>query len=619
LEGLERLLLCTAMSKFTKSLIFPLLVALALVHVAQDKNLLASFGDIAAGTDWASTAIVSASNYSSSSSGEPPILQYTVWTKKRLGENITSNLSMIRKLPKIGSYKVPVTFRPCHYLPSAGVQANQIDICPLKNPSEVYEDPLYKYLTDDDFSFVLYDDITATSPHQEWIPPFDASWAHSVTYWNGTHNIILWLRSSTKNLRIKPCRGAACPKTCPRPPQVPVTYFWDSMDALCKHPKPPVGYMRQCSCTTTCHTPALHVSNSTWPWKSEMESDAFPTSRGTCKHIHKQQRKALGANWSKPHFSCANSREDIQIPCPVFSDFSDHLFFVPQAKLIFCGIPKVGISEWIKFFRFVMGTGDYLSLPHYKTDIDQWRVSRLGNEAAQKLFQDPTWTKAVFLREPAERLLSAYQDKVVKHAFTQHHFKIDTQSPPETRKILSFEEFVNLVMEPNDNCKSPGGLDVCSDPHWKPQTLTCGLDYLLPHYDFIGNFHHVSPQTKLLLQQVNLWETHGSKFDDGSGRTEEMVGNFCASRLPHSSHGSRNTTIHGFNQRGPTTSAGKVHATGSSRLFDQLYTPELLAKVQKAYAPDYAVWNAIKDRDPGDVVSGKDVPAIHEYCNQVKV
>ena len=45
--------------------------------------------------------------------------------------------------------------------------------------------------------------------------------------------------------------------------------------------------------------------------------------------------------------------------------------------------------------------------------------------------------------------------------------------------------------------------------------MTCGLDYLLPQFEFVGNFNLISEHTKLLLEKVGLWDDFGAKFYNG--------------------------------------------------------------------------------------------------------
>jgi hypothetical protein len=49
----------------------------------------------------------------------------------------------------------------------------------------------------------------------------------------------------------------------------------------------------------------------------------------------------------------------------------------------------------------------------------QFRFDRLRPEIQEQVWNDASWTKAIFIRDPAERVLSAYLDKVVQTHETQ--------------------------------------------------------------------------------------------------------------------------------------------------------------------------------------------------------
>jgi hypothetical protein len=178
---------------------------------------------------------------------------------------------------------------------------------------------------------------------------------------------------------------------------------------------------------------------------------------------------------------------------------------------------------------------------------------------------------------------------------------------------IGFPEFVDLVSQKDSNCSDPRGLHACTDPHWKPQMMTCGLDHLLPHFDFIGSFEHISEHTKLLLQRVALWERYGQNFDDGNDlkKNQNHADRCTAAPLPVRD---KNYTAPGFNQRGPSGTNRFSHTTGSQSLLHSYYSPELLAKVREAYALDYAIWDDLKRRPASEVASGSDLQSVQGYC-----
>lgn len=479
--------------------------------------------------------------------------------------------------------------------------------------------------------------------------PLDLSTIQGVTarLWDPnvqTHRFVFYPRSNL-TLSYKSCTIAQrnCPKPCPTHTKESATndtaiypILRDPKDGLCKTSDPKALPPRnefggKCRCESTCATPAANRIMSTYPWTDQDERHSYlpdnnseeqlrrqKEERRACEHL---RRETPTESIPKKRFWCKGANSSL--PCPAYGDASWQLYYIPQAKLVFCGIPKVGITEWIKFFRYLFGANDYLGLPHFKTDrIDFW-VSSLPLHKAQELFLSPKWTKAVFVRNPYERLLSAYTDKILRKGFTQKHFGIGNRSAPvEERPILSFAQFVDLVTDNTTeavmSCKDPRGLKACTDPHWKQQTMMCGLDHLLPHFDFIGNFDHIAEHSKLLLERVGLWDTHGARFDDGRDLLVplEPPPTTCYSPPPRRYP---NETIPGFNQRGASKTGTYSHATGSKSKFDEYYTPDIKEKVRQAYALDFEVWGQVSDRERPvhDVLRGKDLTVVQEYCNQV--
>jgi hypothetical protein len=240
-----------------------------------------------------------------------------------------------------------------------------------------------------------------------------------------------------------------------------------------------------------------------------------------------------------------------------------------------------------------------LSNPHFKVDLQEFHLARLSNAHIVNLLMDPTWTKAVFFRDPAERLLSAYLDKVQRDQFPGNAFRMGNE---KNDNLPNFTEFVHLVIHENDQ-NSASGLHWKTDPHWAPQILTAGLDRIFPFFDFVGNFNHRALHSKLLLQKVGLWQNWGSKFEATPGEGEQT----CAQPPPVRSS-NRATTL-GFNQHGTSDMANQSRDT-----IQRYYTPELLAEVQKAYALDYKVWNEIKDRDQMDVSAAYNLNHVKELC-----
>ena len=90
---------------------------------------------------------------------------------------------------------------------------------------------------------------------------------------------------------------------------------------------------------------------------------------------------------------------------------SHHMMYNEEFKLVFCTIPKVACTEWLRMFYKMQGDPKWHLDPHYRGNKPQF--NKLPPQRATEILNDPNWTKAVFFRDPARRLLSAYLDKFV--------------------------------------------------------------------------------------------------------------------------------------------------------------------------------------------------------------
>lgn len=97
-----------------------------------------------------------------------------------------------------------------------------------------------------------------------------------------------------------------------------------------------------------------------------------------------------------------------------------YLMISEEHRFLFCGIPKVGLTEWLHLFLRVTGDSawnttrpwDYV---HYTAKRQAFSMKKLQISAQRwdEIMRDPGFVKAVFLRDPAERILSAFMDKFV--------------------------------------------------------------------------------------------------------------------------------------------------------------------------------------------------------------
>jgi len=338
------------------------------------------------------------------------------------------------------------------------------------------------------------------------------------------------------------------------------------------------------------------------PEQVEMLQQYIPTLKAKLRLKNRCIRAKK--NLKPPTQWCASNTSNYHYPmgCSMFSMGGgsgpyDRLLLFPEGKLAFCGIPKAGITQWLQFLRFTLGAKDYQSEPYYKEDVFPFLFDKLNPQVQRGIWYNESWTKAILIREPAERLLSAYLDKVKSYRPNQKN----TPFGPN----VTFAEFVDIlsmedvIMRENDKVFT--GLSWFTDPHWRPQAWSCGLSEFVPTFDYIGGFDRAAYHTKALLEQVNLWEPYGKHYRV-SERSKKRGNRYCTWPPEPLKPGE---VALGFQQQ--SSHDIDRHSQGSKKKIDQYYTPELLAKVKALYWMDFALWDALQEADKEGNVRGKDI------------
>jgi hypothetical protein len=192
--------------------------------------------------------------------------------------------------------------------------------------------------------------------------------------------------------------------------------------------------------------------------------------------------------------------------------------------------------------------------PHLPHNPSKNGLKYLYNFAPSKAFSmmtDPDWTRAIFVRDPKERALSAYLDKAARKEglyVYRHCCQKDVNRTCAKKASRSFTDFVEVIQT---SC--------CCDPHWKPQSQRLD-EYFWKYVNFVGQFDALAEDTRRLLMRLNGWEfgadgwgPHGNEsiFAEGSAakhqtnaitklqrhyntsRVEKMVEEFYAKDYAH--------------------------------------------------------------------------------------
>lgn len=206
-----------------------------------------------------------------------------------------------------------------------------------------------------------------------------------------------------------------------------------------------------------------------------------------------------------------------------YGDWDGAPIVVESHKLIFFTIPKVGCTVWKQLFRRMVGYRDWAvdghPLPHAPKRNGLQYLYDYPPSVADQILRDPSWTRAIFVREPKERLLSAYLDKGRQNAYLQFHCcqsssttlleKLDcAHTKPhmgpmaardaEEEPFLDFADFLTWAVP------------ACDDPHWRPQAERLDEKYW-SNIDFVGHMETMEADARRLLERIGAWDDFGAE------------------------------------------------------------------------------------------------------------
>lgn len=144
----------------------------------------------------------------------------------------------------------------------------------------------------------------------------------------------------------------------------------------------------------------------------------------------------------------------------VKDDWDGAPIILESHKLAFFTIPKVGCTTWKQLFRRMMGYSDWAKEGY--VNMIPWNPKMNGLkylydfpiEKANEIMTSPEWIRAIFVRDPKERLVSAYLDKGVGNPDYMRE-KCCGESGDCTREASkSLEGFLHVAIS-------------CQNSHWR--------------------------------------------------------------------------------------------------------------------------------------------------------
>jgi hypothetical protein len=296
---------------------------------------------------------------------------------------------------------------------------------------------------------------------------------------------------------------------------------------------------------------------------TDVKSSSSAATLNTIKTVQNATAVDKDIDWSDTIFQHFESDND-----PVV---------IESHKLLFFTIPKNSCTEWKQLFRRMMGYEDWNKFPFlHPHDPRTNGLSYLGTydrTKQEEFMTSPEWTRAMFVRDPLERMLSAYLNKGLSEE--RYIKRWCCQISPKTTEEERQQE-LKFLQENNPNCVPLAPWETqptaetftfdtfvdkfmlqCNDKHWRPQSQRM-YPKNWKFLNFIGRMGSLHEDAKTLLHKIGAWDEFGSNGWGPNGNMSMFE-----------------------KARSDTTN------THSRDRFEQFYTPELKKKALDYLQGDY--------------------------------
>ncbi|XP_054627380.1 carbohydrate sulfotransferase 8-like isoform X2 [Dunckerocampus dactyliophorus] len=186
----------------------------------------------------------------------------------------------------------------------------------------------------------------------------------------------------------------------------------------------------------------------------------------------------------------------------VMSQLLNNIYVEDKSKLLYCQVPKVGCSNWKRTLMVLGGqASDPQGILHEVAHSGRLKTLKsFGQQGIE--WRLKTYTKVMFVREPLERMVSAYRDKFENPNEYYHtlfgkpiisKYRVNaSRSALDSGDGVTFQEFVQYLLDVH----RPVGMDI----HWETANQLCNPCHI--DYDFIGKFENMDDESNLVLRLV---------------------------------------------------------------------------------------------------------------------
>lgn len=224
--------------------------------------------------------------------------------------------------------------------------------------------------------------------------------------------------------------------------------------------------------------------------------------------------RALDSRWVSLHQRQQERKRVMREACAKYRSSSSRkaitprhvsrIFVEDRHRVLYCEVPKAGCSNWKRVLMVLAGLASSTADIHHDTVHYGSALKRLDTFDRQGILHRlSTYTKMLFVREPFERLVSAFRDKF-EHPNSYYHpvfgkailarYRANaSREALRTGSGVRFSEFVQYLLDVH----RPVGMDI----HWDHVSRLCSP--CLIDYDFVGKFESMEDDANFFLSLIH--------------------------------------------------------------------------------------------------------------------
>jgi len=217
-----------------------------------------------------------------------------------------------------------------------------------------------------------------------------------------------------------------------------------------------------------------------------------------------------GAPYDTPDIRATLEDRDI-----IYRKRKDKRNYIPvvneEYKTIFFFIGKCASSEWKRMFARMIENPHWCSNWIHKKEVNRltW-LNDYPKEEAENMMTSPDWTRAIFVRNPKDRTLSAFLDKAVAHS---SHF-VERNCGAYERRGYDRQACIDHHLEFDFFLRNMTTA-VPNNVHWTPIYEQIEEKWW-PYINYVGYMEHLNKDAETFLRTivsdkdgVSAWERWG--------------------------------------------------------------------------------------------------------------